>query len=76
VRRETELDVIDAVGSGPSQLARRQRERGCVIDGRNIEVHVDGELGVGHREPGQLGSDLPGQPFGGLAPDFAEVRCR
>ena len=75
VRRETELDFIYAIGAGPSELARGQLKGGRVIRGCDIQIHIDGELGVGHREPGQLGGDLLGQPLGGRAPDLAEVCC-
>ena len=33
MRRETELDLVDAIGAGPGQLARGQRQRGRIIGG-------------------------------------------
>ncbi|CFE51164.1 Uncharacterised protein [Mycobacterium tuberculosis] len=72
---ETELDRIDAIGTGPGQFARRQGQGDGIAVVGQLCGHTDGEFGIGHRQGGQLRADLLGQPLGRLPPDRAEINC-
>ncbi len=73
---KAELNLVDTVRAGADQLARGQRERGVVFGSRaEIGGHPYGELGIGHRQSGQLRGNFFGQLLGRLSPDLAEIDC-
>ncbi len=76
MRREAEFDQVDAVTTGAHPLTGRQGQRGGIVLVSHLDADDDREFGIGHRQSGQLGGDLLGQPLGRLGPRLAELGRR
>ncbi len=61
--------------AGVDRLARRQPQRRSVVVAGRHQRHRDGEVGVGHRQPGQLGGHRLRQSLGGLGPGLGQLQA-